>query len=113
MKFGFIHTPKPRAFEYRPRHYDPVQEEREIRKQELLGDDYVRKDEEEYRPGQYIKQLRIRRGIIANREKKQRRQRRTLRSLIFLILLIAFAWWLMKTDFSNTIWAVFLSGGGQ
>ena len=113
MKFKLFHTPKARQFEYKPRHYDPAEEEREARKRELLGDDYKGKEEEdgEYKPGQYIRQLRIRRGIVADREKAQRRQRRTLRSIIMLVLLVAFAWWFMKTDFSNTVWAVFLSGG--
>jgi hypothetical protein len=110
MKFSFSHTPKPRAFDYRPRYYDPAKEEWEMKKKELLGSDYQAKEEREYRPGQYIGELRIRRGIIANRDKKQRQQKRTLRSLIFLVLLVAFAYWLIKTDFSNSIWAVFLSG---
>jgi len=111
MKFGLFHTPKPRQFEYRPRFYDPVQEEREARKRQLLGDDYKDAEQEgEYKPGQYIRQMRIRRGIIADREKKQRRHRRSLRSIIMLALLAAFAWWLMTTDFSNTVWAVFFSG---
>lgn len=114
MKFGgFLHTPKPRTFEYKPRFYDPAKEEWEAKKKELLGDDYKGDEGKEYRPGQYIGELRIRRGIIANRDKKQRQQRRTLRSLLFLVLLLAFAWWLMKTDFSNSVWAVFLGGGGQ
>ena len=110
MRFSFFHKPKPRSFEYKPRFYDPVEEEREARKRELLGENYAGKDEE-YRPGQYIKQMRIRRGIIANREKSERRQRRTLRSIIMLVLLVAFAWWLINTDFSNSVWAVFLGGG--
>ena len=114
MKFKFVHTPKPRRFDYRPRLYDPVQEEREARKRELLGDDYVPEQSDgEYKPGQYIRQLRMRRGIIADRQKKERQQRRTLRSIIMLVLLVAFAWWLMTTDFSNTAWAVFFGGGGQ
>jgi hypothetical protein len=110
MTFSFTHTPKPRAFEYRPRHYDPVKEEREARKRELLGDDYVPKEGEEYRPGQYVSQMRIRRGIIADRQRSEQKQRRTLRSIIMLVLLAVFAWWLMKTDFSNSIWALFLGG---
>ncbi|MCD8186968.1 MAG: hypothetical protein LUD68_11235 [Rikenellaceae bacterium] len=111
MKFSFFNTRKPRQFDYRPRYYDPAQEEREARKRELLGEDYQPAEgEQAYKPGQYIRQMRIRRGIIADREKKQRQQRRTLRSIILLALLCAFAWWLMTADFSNSIWAVFFSG---
>ena len=110
MKFKFAHTPKPRAFEYKPRYYDPVKEEWEAKKRELLGDDYRPEDGKEYRPGQYIGELRIRRGIIADRQKKQNRQRRTLRSLILLVLLAAFGWWLWKADFSRSVWATFLGG---
>lgn len=113
MKIGFFNTPKPRAFEFKPRYYDPVKEEREAKRRALLGEDYAGGEEKEYRPGQYIGQLRIRRGIIADRDKKQRQQKRTLRTLIFLALLAAFTWWLIRADFSNSIWAVFLGGGQQ
>ena len=110
MKFRFFSSQKPRQFEYKPRFYDPEQEEREARKRELLGEN-THLEEGEYRPGKYIGQMRIRRGIIANREKVQRRQKRTLRSILMLVLLAAFAWWLMNADLSNTVWAVFLGGG--
>ena len=114
MKFSFMRMPKPRQFEYRPRHYDPVEEERLARKRELLGEDYTGEAVDgDYKPGQYIRQLRIRRGIIADREKKQKRQRRSLRSIVMLVLLAAFAWWLMTADFSHSVWAVFFGGGAQ
>ena len=100
---ALFHTPKPRTFEYKPRHYDPVQEEREARKRELLGDDYVPREDETYRPGQYLSQMRIRRGIVAERERTARNQRRTLRSIIMLVLMALMGWWIMKTDFSNTV----------
>lgn len=107
MKFKFIHAPKPKQFEYKPRHYDPAQEERDAKKRELLGDDY-KEDEGEYRPGQYISQLRIRRGIVAEREKNKRKQRRTLRSIIFLVLLLLLAWWMMTSEGTSSIWDVLL-----
>jgi hypothetical protein len=110
---ALFHTPKPRPFEYQPRHYDPAREEREARKRILLGDDYVPQEEGEYRPGQYVGQMRIRRGIIAGRQRSERKQRRTVRSLIMLVLLAAFAWWILKTDFSNTVWALFFGGQTQ
>lgn len=48
------HQTKPRQFNYIPRHYDPVKEERDRRRRELHGtstDD----DNEEYTPGRYIR----------------------------------------------------------
>lgn len=110
---SLFRVPKPRAFEYQPRHYDPAAEERETRKRALLGDDYESAEAGEYRPGQYIGDLRIRRGIIADRQRSERKQRRTLRSLIMLVLLGVMAWWILKADFTNTVWALFFGGQTQ
>lgn len=105
MKFKFVHTPKPRQFEYIPRYYDPEKEEREARKRAVLGDAYEGPDgPADYRPGQYIHELRIRRGIIAERAKVQRRATRSLRTIIALVLLILLGWWLMRSDFTGGLW---------
>ena len=47
MISGFFKTPKPKQFEFKPRHYDPIKEEMEERKRELglLEDD----KEEDYK----------------------------------------------------------------
>jgi hypothetical protein len=54
MSFFRPHKSKPRQFNYIPRHYDPVKEEREQRRKELHGTSSL-DDEEEYVPGKYIR----------------------------------------------------------
>ena len=54
MSFFRPHKSKPRQFNYIPRHYDPVKEEREQRRKELHGTSSM-DDEEEYTPGKYIR----------------------------------------------------------
>lgn len=53
MSFFRPHKTKPRQFNYIPRHYDPVKEERDRRRRELHGTSTV--DDEEYTPGKYIR----------------------------------------------------------
>jgi hypothetical protein len=114
MKFKFVHTPKPRQFEYIPRFYDPEKEEREARKRAVLGDAYDGPDgPAAYRPGQYIHELRIRRGIIAERDKLHRRHRRNLRTIVLLVLLLFLGWWLMRSDFTGGILEVLFRQAAQ
>ena len=47
------HKTKPRQFNYIPRHYDPVKEERDRRRRELHGTST--EDDEAYTPGKYIR----------------------------------------------------------
>ena len=54
MSFFRPHKTKPRQFNYIPRHYDPVKEEREQRRRELHGTS-TEDDEQEYVPGKYIR----------------------------------------------------------
>lgn len=54
MSFFRPHKTKPRQFNYIPRHYDPVKEEREQRRKELHGTS-SEDDMEEYVPGKYIR----------------------------------------------------------
>jgi hypothetical protein len=35
MKIKFLHTPKPRQYDYKPVFYDPKEEEKQLRKNEL------------------------------------------------------------------------------
>lgn len=69
MSFFRPHKSKPRQFNYIPRHYDPVKEERELRRKELHGtsteDDY-----EDYVPGKYIRTQREAREIARESENK-------------------------------------------
>ena len=53
MSFFRPHKSKPRQFNYIPRHYDPVKEERDRRRRELHGTSTA--DDEEYTPGKYIR----------------------------------------------------------
>ena len=99
---SFFKQPKPRQFNYRPRYYDPAAEERERRKQEVLGPNYrdeyktaEEKSGEEYRPGQYIQQMRVRRGIVAER-RRNRKKTSMLVSFVLLIGIIYFAWWIFR-----------------
>lgn len=81
-------TRKPRQFNYNPRYYDPDKEAREQRRRELLGPDADdRKDDKEYHPGRYVKEMRLRRGIVAER----RRQGKSRSGLIRLALLVGLA----------------------
>ncbi len=54
MSFFRPHKSKPRQFNYTPRYYDPVKEERERRRRELHGTSSA-DDNEEYVPGKYIR----------------------------------------------------------
>ena len=53
MSFFRPHKTKPRQFNYIPRYYDPVKEEREQRRRELHGPSSD--DDEPYTPGRYIR----------------------------------------------------------
>ena len=53
MSFFRPHRSKPRQFNYIPRYYDPVKEEREHRRRELHGTSS--NDNEPYTPGRYIR----------------------------------------------------------
>ena len=53
MSFFRPHKTKPRQFNYIPRHYDPVKEERDRRRRELHGTST--EDDEAYTPGKYIR----------------------------------------------------------
>ena len=53
MSFFRPHKTKPRQFNYIPRHYDPVKEERNRRRREMYGTST--EDDEEYTPGKYIR----------------------------------------------------------
>ena len=54
MSFFRPHKRHPRQFNYVPRYYDPVKEERDRRRRELHGTSSAT-DDEEYAPGKYIR----------------------------------------------------------
>ncbi len=104
MLFSFLKPRQPRQFDYRPRYYDPEAEEREQKKKAILGEDYRDRykkpgegtsQEKDYVPGQYARDLHLRRGILAQRQKSTLRRRAAQRrTMIFAVLLLAVIYWL-------------------
>lgn len=87
---SFFRPPKtkPRQFNYIPRHYDPVKEERDRRRRELHGtttDD----DMEEYVPGKYIRTQREARD--AAREERERDGFRRICNMVLMALVLVVA----------------------
>ncbi|MFI3330835.1 MAG: hypothetical protein R3Y38_03440 [Rikenellaceae bacterium] len=89
---------KPRAFDYKPIHFDPVKEAREQRKKEILGvdGDSSLPETEEYVAGSYIKNYGFsrkktqisERGL--SREQRARNIRRGVIALILLLVALAY-----------------------
>lgn len=106
--FPFFRQNKPRQFDYRPRFFDPEAEAREKRKREVLGENYMEnyypKEEcpkknssdldDDYIPGRYLQDLRIRRGIIADRRAQEKKRMTMTRIILFIVLLALVVWWL-------------------
>lgn len=112
--FGFreVFNRKPRQFDYRPRYFDPEQEQREQRKREVLGADYKDKykTEEErkadYVPGRYIRDnIKVRRGIGTS---ARNNSSAGLRIILIVIMLGLSIWWVLKTDFFTGFFAKWL-----
>ena len=59
------HKSKPRQFNYIPRYYDPVKEERNLRRKQLHGTS-SESDNEEYVPGKYVRTQREAREATRN-----------------------------------------------
>lgn len=62
MSFFRPHKRNPRQFNYIPRYFDPVKEEREQRRRELHGTSSAT-DQEEYIPGRYVRTQREAREV--------------------------------------------------
>ncbi|MBE6176554.1 MAG: hypothetical protein E7146_06125 [Rikenellaceae bacterium] len=62
MSFFRPHKRHPRQFNYIPRYYDPVKEERDRRRRELHGTSSAT-DDEEYTPGKYVRTQREAREV--------------------------------------------------
>lgn len=91
-------TRKPRQFEYRPRYYDPDKEAWEQRQKELFGEEetLTPEDKENYRPGQYVEQLRFRRGIMAERQRSAKRRPAIMRLALLIALLVLLGWYMFS-----------------
>lgn len=72
MGFFSPHKRHANKFNYIPRYYDPVKEERELRRAELRGERREDKNEE-YTPGKYIKAKREARELRRVQEQKEQR----------------------------------------
>lgn len=79
---------KPRQFNYIPRHYDPVMEERDRRRRELHGTS-TELDDEEYTPGRYIRTQREARD--AARAQSARSGFTKVRNYMFLMVVVVVA----------------------
>lgn len=86
MSFFRPHKSKPRQFNYIPRHYDPVKEEREQRRKELHGTS-SEDDEQIYTPGKYIRTQRDARD--AAREESANSSTSKMRNMTLMMVIIA------------------------
>ena len=87
------HKTKPRQFNYIPRYYDPVKEERNLRRKQLHGTS-TESDNEEYVPGKYVRTQREAREIA--REERGSEGLSKIRGLIVVTVVITLGvMWLM------------------
>lgn len=84
---------KNRKFEYKPRHYDPDQEEREARRRKIVGDDYR---EGEYRPGMLIREKRLLRMQESDQNRRNRNRTTMIRSAIFLVFVLGILYFMFS-----------------
>ena len=86
MSFFRPHRSKPRQFNYIPRHYDPVKEERDRRRRELHGTS-SESDDEVYTPGKYIRTQRDARDVA--REESANSSSPKIRNMTIMMVIIA------------------------
>ncbi len=87
----FFSQRKPKAFDYKPRYYDPEKERREQRRRELCGPDTYHPNEE-YKPGMYLRnQIRERRAYRISKDRDAKRNS-MLRLAVILVLLVLVAY---------------------
>lgn len=82
---------KPRQFNYKPIYFDPDKDAREERKKQVLGIDAYRRlnpdgTEKEYIPGEFIRELKIRRGVVSNKDRVSKMRTSAIRMLILIAL---------------------------
>lgn len=91
---------KPRQFNYVPRYYDPVKEERDRRRRELHGTS-SETDNEEYVPGKYIRTMREARD--AAREESAGEGFRKVRNLALVAIVVVVATLLLYPRFMSFV----------
>lgn len=99
--FGF-NSKKPRQFNYKPRFYNPEEEERERRKR-FSDIDIDAKKDEKYIPGSIVRQGRIERMTISEQEKALKNRSSMIRLVIFMVLLATAAYFLITFTGFETI----------
>jgi hypothetical protein len=80
------HKTKPRQFNYIPRYYDPVKEERNLRRKQLHGTS-TESDNEEYVPGKYVRTQREAREV--SRGDRSSEGMAKIRGLVVVTIVIA------------------------
>lgn len=80
------HKTKPRQFNYIPRYYDPVKEERNLRRKQLHGTS-SESDGEEYVPGKYVRTQREAREV--SRGERSDEGMSKIRGLVVVTVVIA------------------------
>lgn len=80
------HKTKPRQFNYIPRYYDPVKEERNLRRKQLHGTS-SESDGEEYVPGKYVRTQREAREV--SRGERSDEGMSKIRGLVVVTIVIA------------------------
>lgn len=84
---GFFSRAKPRQFNYRPIYYNPDQERREKRRDELLG---KRVEEGDYQPGDIIRGggMRAKGRFINDTDYAHKQKRQTAMRLVVILALL-------------------------
>lgn len=98
--FGFGGK-KPRQFNYKPRFFNPEEEERERRKR--FSDIDLDAKDDKYIPGSIVQHERIKRMTISEQEKALKNRSSKMRLIIFMILLILAAYFLLTFTGFETI----------
>lgn len=89
MKFVFLRSSKPKAFEYKPLYYDPEKEERVQRRKELGLEDSS--DHKSFYRGEL--QRRWRRGGTDSKKNSRKR------TMIYFVILLFAVYYIFFTDF--------------
>lgn len=94
FNFGFFGNPEHRVFNYKPRYYDPEEEERKKMFGDVDGSKDAAREKGEYVPGSSIRGA-FRDGNYQKTRKTQTRTQ-TIISIITLLLIAGVLWYIVK-----------------
>ena len=101
-------TRKPRQFSYRPRSFDPEQEERDIRNAARES----KTNSENYKPGSLVRNMRMERYAPKSHNDKRQaienRNRMVIRLSIFLFFLLLVGFIIVNSTLLENIFSVFI-----